>query len=344
MSPESAARGARSWTGVLARYREPSAVRSVVELVATAAPFAGLWVLAWIAVHYECWWGLLLTVPAAVFLLRLFIIQHDCGHGSFFARRRLDDWTGRILGVLTLTPYGYWRQTHAVHHATAGNLEHRGLGDIVTLTVEEYAASSFWDRLLYRLYRHPAVMFGLGPTWIFLVKQRLPIGMMRSGAGPWVSTMTTNLAIAALSGVLVWQIGLVAFLLVQLPVVIMAGTIGVWLFFVQHQFEDTHWSDGAHWAFHHAALHGSSYYDLPRPLPWLTGNIGAHHVHHLSSRIPSYRLPEVLNDHPELTHIGRITIADSLRSVSLVLWDTASARLVSFREAARLTRSREQAA
>ena len=333
-----------SWSRVLARYREPRPVRSALELAGTAAPFAGLWVLAWISVHYEFWWGLLLTIPAAMFLLRLFIIQHDCGHGSFFARRRIDDWTGRILGVLTLTPYDYWRQAHAIHHATAGNLDQRGMGDIVTLTVDEYAAASFRERVLYRLYRHPAIMFGVGPAWIFLIKQRLPFGMMRSGTGPWVSTMATNLVIAALSGLLIWQVGLVAFLLVQLPVVILAGTVGVWLFYVQHQFEDTHWSNGEDWTFHHAALHGSSFYDLPRALRWLTGNIGAHHVHHLSSRIPCYRLPEVLNDYPELTHIGRITIADSLRSVSLVLWDTASGRLVSFREAAVLVRSREPAA
>ena len=341
MSPESAAKGAKSWARILARYREPRPARSALELAGTAGPFAVFWVLAWIAVHYGFWWGLLLTVPAALFLLRLFIIQHDCGHGSFFAHRRIDDWIGRSLGVLTLTPYDYWRQAHAVHHATAGNLERRGMGDILTLTVDEYAASSFMRRLLYRLYRHPAIMFGLGPAWIFLIKQRLPIGMMRSGAGPWISTMMTNLVISALSGILIWQVGLFSFLLVQLPVVIMAGTIGVWLFYVQHQFEGTHWSDGADWAFHDAALHGSSYYDLPYPLRWLTGNIGVHHVHHLSSRIPCYRLSEVLNDYPQLTRIGRITLADSLRGVGLVLWDSASGRLVSFSEAATLMRCRK---
>lgn len=328
---------------MLAKYREPRPARSAVELAATVAPFIGLWCLAWIAVHYGFWWGLLLTIPAAVFLLRLFIIQHDCGHGSFFARRHVDDWIGRALGVLTFTPYDYWRQAHAVHHATAGNLEKRGMGDIVTLTVDEYAASSPRSRFLYRLYRHPAILFGFGPAWIFLLKQRLPFGLMRSGPGPWISTMATNLVIAALSGLLIWQVGLLAFLLVQLPVVLLAATLGVWLFYIQHQFEDTHWSRGTEWTFHDAALHGSSYYDLPRPLRWLTGNIGAHHVHHLASRIPSYRLAEVLKDYPEMTRIGRITIRDSLRSVGLALWDPASGRLVSFREAEILMRARGSA-
>ena len=335
---------AKTWSRTLARYRTPRPGRSAFELAATAIPFLVFWLLCWMAVHFGLWWGLVLTIPAAMFLLRLFIIQHDCGHGSFFAHRRIDDWTGRILGVLTLTPYDYWRQAHAVHHAAAGNLEERGMGDILTMTVDEYAAASLRGRLLYRLYRHPVVMFGLGPAWIFLFKQRLPFGLMKSGAGPWISTMATNAFIAALSGLLIWQVGLATFLLIQLPIVILAGTIGVWLFYVQHQFEDTHWSGGAEWTFHHSALHGSSFYDLPRVLRWLTANIGVHHVHHLSSRIPGYRLSEVLDDYPELARIGRITIADSLSSVRLALWDSSSGRLVSFKEARELIRRREATA
>ena len=202
----------------------------------------GLWALSWVAVHYGFWWGLLLVIPTAGFLLRLFMIQHDCGHGSFFAHRHSDDWTGRAIGVLTLTPYDYWRRAHAAHHASAGNLDERGVGDITTLTVAEYRALSFWGRLGYRLYRHPLVMFGIGPIWLFLFKQRLPFGMMRSGATPWVSTMATNLAIAILAAGLIWLIGIVPFLLVHLPTVDLAGAAGVWLFYVQHQFEETHWS------------------------------------------------------------------------------------------------------
>ena len=260
------------------------------------------------------------------------MIQHDCGHGSFFAHRHTDDWTGRAIGVLTMTPYDYWRRAHATHHASAGNLDERGVGDITTLTVAEYRALSLWGRIGYRLYRHPTVMFGVGPAWLFLFKHRLPFGMMRSGVTPWVSTMATNLAIAVVATGLIWLIGLVPFLVVHLPIVILAAAAGVWLFYVQHQFEETHWSKPPEWQFQEAALHGSSHYDLPGVLRWLTGNIGIHHVHHLSSKVPHYRLPEVLRDFPELRNVGRITIMESLRCVKLVLWDESRRRLISFRE------------
>lgn len=321
------------WTKLLAQYRTPHRGRSAFELAITIVPFCMLWGLAWLSVHLGFWPGLLLTIPAAAFLLRLFMIQHDCGHGSFFAHRRLDDWTGRIIGVLTLTPYGYWRRAHATHHATAGNLDERGIGDITTLTVNEYAALSRWGKLGYRLYRHPLVLFGIGPIWVFGLTQRLPLGMMRAGKDPWISTMATNVAIAALVATLIYAVGLVPFLLVHVPIVVLAGSAGIWLFYVQHQFEETHWSNGPEWDFREAALHGSSYYDLPAFLNWLTGNIGIHHVHHLSSKVPCYRLPEVLRDFPELRDIGRITIAQSLGCVKLALWDEDQRRLVSFREA-----------
>lgn len=328
--------GEKAWLKILANYRQPRGGRSSLELAVTVFPFATLWACSWAAVHYGFWFGLILIVPAAGFLLRLFMIQHDCGHGSFFGRRRLDDWTGRLIGILTLTPYDYWRRAHAEHHASAGNLDERGVGDISTLTVSEYNALSLWGRLGYRLYRHPLVMFGIGPAWLFLFKQRLPFGMMRSGATPWVSTMMTNVAVTILVALLIWAVGLVPFLLVHLPIVLLAGAAGVWLFYVQHQFEETHWSKPPEWRFAHAAIHGASHYDLPFILRWVTGNIGIHHVHHLSSKVPFYRLPEVLRDHPELGEIGRISIMDSVRCVKLVLWDEQGKRLVSFDEAARL--------
>lgn len=327
----------RAWLKILSNYRQPDRTRSVFELVVTIVPFVCLWALtAWL-VHMEQWWGLVLTVPAAGFLLRLFTIQHDCGHGSFFAHRKADDWIGRALGVLTFTPYDYWRRAHAEHHASAGNLDERGIGDITTLTVAEYNALSPMRRLGYRLYRNPFVLFVIGPIWVFLLKQRLPFGMLRSGAEPWVSTMATNLAIVVLSVLLIWAVGLGTFLAVHLPILLLAGAGGIWLFYVQHQFEDTHWSDGSEWKFQDAALHGSSHYDLPGFLRWMTGNIGIHHVHHLSSRVPFYRLPEVLRDFPELFDMSRITIAESIKCVKLVLWDEDRRRLVSFREAGRLT-------
>jgi omega-6 fatty acid desaturase (delta-12 desaturase) len=324
---------ARVWTAVLARYRQPSTVRSTAEIVITAVPFVGLWALSALAAVSGYWWGLLLTIPAAGFLVRLFILQHDCGHGALFARRRANDWTGRVLGILTLTPYDYWRRTHAVHHATAGNLDQRGIGDLETLTVSEYRALPWWGRLRYRLYRNPFVMFGLGPAWLFICQYRMPFGLMRAGVQPWLSTIATNLCIALLAGVLIWLMGLGPFLMVQLPITLVAATVGVWLFYVQHQFEETHWSEGKDWSFQEAALHGSSHYDLPQLLRWFTGNIGIHHVHHLSSKVPFYRLPQILRDHPELREIGRITFLQSLSCVKLVLWDEQARRLVSFRQA-----------
>ncbi|WP_137387585.1 MULTISPECIES: fatty acid desaturase [Hyphomicrobiales] len=322
-----------SWTTVLAQYRKPSAIRSTVEVATTALPFVALWALTAVAVANGYWWGLLLTVPAAGFLVRLFILQHDCGHGALFASRGINDWTGRVIGVFTLTPYDYWRRTHAVHHATAGNLDKRGIGDVNTLTVGEYRALSWWGRVRYRLYRHPAVMFGLGPAWLFICQYRLPLGLMRAGVQPWVSTIATNIGAALPVAGLMWFMGIGPFLMVQVPITLMAATTGVWLFYIQHQFEQTHWSDGEDWKFQDAALYGSSHYDLPFPLRWITGNIGIHHVHHLAAKVPFYRLPEVLRDHPDLRHIGRITLLQSLSCVKLVLWDEKAKRLVSFREA-----------
>jgi omega-6 fatty acid desaturase (delta-12 desaturase) len=260
------------------------------------------------------------------------MIQHDCSHGAFFRHRLANDWVGRVIGVLTMTPYGHWRRTHAMHHATSGNLNRRGLGDVDTLTVREYRELPLWRRLAYRLYRHPLVMFGIGPAYLFILQQRVPFGLMRSGWGPWFSTMSTNLAIAAVAATLIWLIGLKAFLLVHLPIILPAASIGVWLFYVQHQFERTSWDEDAEWNLHQAALHGSSYYDLPAILRWFTANIGVHHVHHLCSRIPYYRLPLALREHPELRDIGRLTLLQSFRCVRLVLWDEAQRRLVSFRE------------
>ena len=332
MSNERADADERAWTRVLAGYREPSRYRSVFELIVTVVPFTVLWAMAWAAVASGHWWGLVLTVPAAGFLLRLFVIQHDCGHGAFFPTRRANDWLGRGLGVLTLTPYGYWRRTHATHHATSGNLDQRGIGDVTTLTVAEYLALPRWRRLAYRLYRHPAFMFGLASSFLFVLQYRVPVGLMRAGLQPWMSTMGTNVAIALAAAGAIWAVGLVPLLLIHVPITLMAAGMGVWLFFVQHQFEDTFWARDPEWRFQHAALHGSSHYDLPPGLRWLTGHIGVHHVHHLSSRVPFYRLPAVLRDHPELRDVGRLTLLESLRCVRLVLWDEEHRQLVSFRD------------
>ena len=307
---------ARVWARNLARYRMPSLGRSIVEILITVVPFLALWTSMWAALDIGYWLSLLLALPAAGFLVRLFMIQHDCGHGAFFRRRVANDWIGRLIGVLTLTPYDFWRRTHAIHHATSGNLERRGIGDVDTLTVNEYLARSKWGRLRYRLYRHPIVMFGL----------------VRAGWKPWLSTMGTNLAIAILAAAVIWFMGVREFLLVELPITLLGASIGVWLFYVQHQFEDTVWAHDESWNQHEAALHGSSHYELPGILRWFTANIGVHHVHHLCSRIPYYRLPRVLRDHPELAATGRLTLIESLKCVRLVLWDESRGRLVSFRD------------
>ncbi len=325
---------ARRWTQLLARYRQPSNGRGLVEVAITVVPLAALWLLAWLTLDIGYWLALPIALAAGAFLLRLFMIQHDCSHGSLFRHRLANDWIGRLASIATMTPYGVWRRTHATHHASSGNLDRRGVGDVDTLTVEEYRARSMWGRLRYRLYRHPLVMFGLGPAYLFLLQHRLPVGLMRgNGWRPWISTMATNLTIAVVAGGLIWLIGIKAFLLVHLPVLMVAASIGVWLFYVQHQFEDTVWASDGAWNVHDAALHGSSYYDLPAFLRWFTGNIGMHHVHHLSSRIPFYRLPRVLRDHPELRDVGRLTLLESFRCVRLALWDDTQRRLVSFREA-----------
>ena len=323
------------WTRILARYREPSRARSVTELVITVVPLVLLWIAMWATLDLGYWFCLLLAVPAAGLLVRLFMIQHDCGHGAFFHHRLANDWVGRVIGVLTMTPYDFWRRTHAIHHATSGNLDRRGIGDIDTLTVREYLALSRWGRLRYRLYRHPIVMFGIGPAYLFLLQHRLPFGLTRAGWLPWLSTMATNAAIAAVGGIIIWFVGVGAFLQVHLPIMLLAASAGVWLFYVQHQFENTFWSEEHGWNVRTAALHGSSHYHLPGILRWFTANIGVHHVHHLNSRIPFYRLPDVLRENPELIAMGRLTLFQSLRCVRLVLWDEGMRRLISFHELAR---------
>lgn len=326
------ARPAKDWVQILARYREPSTRRSILELVATLVPFALLWALAWAALSVSYWLAFALAALNGLFLVRIFVIQHDCGHASYFSNRRVQDWVGRCLGVLTLTPYDVWRRTHSIHHSHHGDLDQRGIGDVMTLTVEEYRARNWFGRLIYRLYRHPLVLFGLGPSYIFIVQNRVPLGLMTSGWRYWLSAMGTNAVIAILVGLIIWLGGFMPLLLIYLPTSVIAATIGIWLFYVQHQFEETHWAKNDDWQLHEAALEGSSHYVLPQPLRWLSANIGIHHVHHLYSRIPFYRLPEVLRDHGELAQAQRLTIRESLASVRLHLWDEKLQKLTSFAE------------
>ena len=336
-------RGAREWVKVLAAYRDPSTLRSLFELAVTVGPFVLLWVLAWWALSVSYWLTLALSLVNAGFLLRLFTIQHDCGHGAFLTNRTVSDWLGRILGVLTLTPFDVWRRTHSIHHSASGNLSRRGIGDVHTLTVAEYRARTPMQRLAYRLYRNPVVMFGLGPTYLFFLQNRLPFGLMNT-ARYWISAMATNFAILVALAVIYYFGGLAPLLLIFLPSTLLAATAGVWLFYVQHQFETSHWEDEPNWTLHEAALNGSSHYVLPKVLAWMTAYIGVHHVPHLSSRIPFYRLPEVLRDHAALADTNRMTIRESLKSARLHLWDEDSKRLLSFAQARSLLQPAQAAA
>lgn len=324
---------ARDWIEILQRYRTPDPARSVFEMVITFVPFVALWALAWAALPIGYWLTLLIAIPAGFFLVRLFLIQHDCGHGALFKKKLTNDWIGRILGVFTLTPYDAWRRSHAIHHASHGNLDERGVGDIDTLTVREYRALSPWRRLTYRAYRNPVVMFVFGPSLLFMVQHRLPMSMLKGADWrSWASVVGTNIGLVALCSAMIWLVGWEAFVAVQLPIVAIASSIGVWLFYIQHQFEDAFWAENREWNVHEAALHGSSHYDLPAFLPWLTANIGVHHVHHLYSRIPYYRLPHVLRDFPELANVHRITLWESFKCVKLRLWDETERRMVPLSE------------
>lgn len=323
---------ARDWIKPLSDYREPSTGRSFYELGVTLGPFVVLWAAAWWSLSVSGWLALAISLCNAAFILRLFAIQHDCGHASFFKNRTLSDWVGRALGVLTLTPYDVWRRAHAIHHSSSGNLTRRGIGDVDTLTVNEYAALSPYRRFRYRLYRHPVVLFGLGPGYLFFLQNRLPLGLMAK-TRYWVSAMCTNAAIIVALSIIWYFGGLAPILLIFVPSTLLAATAGVWLFYVQHQFETTHWEEENDWDVHDAALNGSSHYVLPKVLQWLSANIGIHHIHHLYSRIPFYRLPEVLRDHEGLAEINRMTIRESIATARLHLWDEQSKRLLSFGEA-----------
>ncbi len=284
-----------------------------------------------LSVEEAYWVTLLLCVPTAAFLVRLFVIQHDCGHRSFFRSPRLNDLLGHAIGVLTLTPHGYWRKAHNIHHATSGNLDKRGIGDVYVLTVSEYLALPRWKRLTYRIYRHPIAFLGIGPLYLFAIKYRLPLDLLRRYPGILFSVTLTNVVIVGVMVALSLWLGVIEAFMVQTPIVLLSSLAGVWLFYVQHQFERTYWRKGEDWDFHESAVRGSSNYDLPKPLRWLTGNIGLHHIHHLSSRIPSYRLHECLADNVELQDINRITLRDSLRCVRLALWDEETDKLISFK-------------
>jgi acyl-lipid omega-6 desaturase (Delta-12 desaturase) len=320
-----------AWREALAPYAQPRLGRSVLDLATAVAPYLALSVLMYLALDVSYLLTLALAVPAAGFLLRTYILFHDCAHGSFLPRKRANVWLGRVLGLVVFAPYLSWRHSHAIHHATAGDLDRRGVGDVHTMTVAEYRASPWRRRLGYRLFRNPLVMFGLGPILSLIVAPRL----VSRSARPRIrrSVIGTNIALAALVAALCWLIGWRDYLLVQTPTALLAGSAGVWLFYVQHQFEDTYWQSTGEWSYADAGLRGSSYLRLPGLLRFFTGNIGLHHVHHLNAKVPNYNLQRAHDRNPVFHDVPTLSLQDGLRAVRLKLWDEERRRLVSFAQA-----------
>ncbi len=314
---------------VLNRYQKPSIPRSVWQMVNTLVPFFGLWALAvYTFNNFPYWVTLLVSILAAGFMVRGFILFHDCCHGSFFKSKAANDWVGRVLGVIVFTPYDYWKHDHSVHHATAGNLDKRGVGDVPTWTVEEYNSKPWVARLGYRLMRHPLLLLTVVPFYVFAISHRF--WLPGAGKREKASTIYTNLALAAVIALLIWLVGWKAFLAIQLPLLVVASTGGLWLFYVQHNFDGTYWERQANWDFYKAGLLGSSYYKLPALLNWFTGNIGFHHIHHLSPRIPNYYLPKVQKEHPLFEQVRPLTLWRSLKSLNYRLWDEQRKMMVGF--------------
>lgn len=319
------------WKAVVARYQQPSLARGTWQIINTLVPYAGLWLLMYLTLGISHWLTAGLALLAAGFLVRVFIIFHDCGHTSFFKSRRANDILGFITGVLSLTPYHHWRWEHSLHHASAGDLDRRGTGDVWTLTVEEYRKASRRKRFLYRLARNPFILFILAPLFLFVVIQRFP--SRKAGKRERRSVYGTNLALVSLATGLSLLFGFKEYMLLQLGIMAAAGAVGVWLFYVQHQFEGVYWERGDDWDYCTAALKGSSFYKLPKVLQWFSGNIGFHHIHHLSPRIPNYNLEKCHLAEPLFQTVKPVTLFSSFKSLTFRLWDEQRRRLVGFRAA-----------
>jgi omega-6 fatty acid desaturase (delta-12 desaturase) len=329
------------WKAIVAKYQRPCIGRSSWQLINTLVPYAAIWVAMYFCLMVAWWLVIPLVVLAAGFLVRTFIISHDCGHGSFFKSRRANDIWGFITGVLTFTPYYQWRWEHSIHHATSGDLDARGTGDVWTLTVQEYLEASRWKKFAYRLARNPFILFVLAPLFVFLIKQRFPT----AGAGKRekLSVYWTNAAILGLAVVMCLILGWKAYLLIHLAVLMIAGSVGIWLFYVQHQFEGVYWERQQDWDYTTAALKGSSFYKLPKLLQWFSGNIGFHHLHHLSPRIPNYNLEKCHDADPLFQSVKQITLLSSFKSFSYRLWDEKRRQLVGYSHLRKLRRQEKQA-
>ena len=315
----------------LAAYARPRLMRSVVEILTSVVAYLAVSVLMYFALGVSYLLALALVLPAIGFLLRTFVVFHDCAHGSLLPSKRANRFVGRFLGLFVLSPFQRWRHDHAVHHATSGDLERRGVGDVITLTVGEYRARGWRGRLAYRLIRNPVVMFGLGPVIAMIIGPRIATRSQRPRLRH--SVLGTDVVLVMVIGGLCWLIGWQSFLLVWAPAAMLAGSVGIWLFYVQHQFEDAYWQSAAEWSYSDAALRGSSYLKLPRVMQYFTGNIGLHHIHHLNARIPNYNLQRAHDENPIFLQVPTLSVRDGLRSVRLKLWDEERGKLVTFAQA-----------
>ncbi len=325
-----------SWKQAVAKYQEPMLRKSIWQVINSLIPYLSLSGLMIWTLHISYWLTLAIAIAAAGFLIRIFIIFHDCGHGSFFRSQHANHFLGFVTGVLTFTPYHQWRHKHALHHASSGDLDGRGTGDIWTLTVQEYVGAPWWKRIGYRIFRNPFVLFIIAPLYLFLIHQRFPsrgVGKRERLGVHW-----TNGAILGIVVLMSLTIGIKAYLLIQLPVMAITGAVGLWLFYVQHQFEGVYWQRRKEWGFTEAALNGSSFYKPPRILQWFSGNIGFHHVHHLSPRIPNYNLESCHQADPLFRSVKPITLLSSLRSFTYRLWDEQRGRLIGYRRLRELRR------
>jgi omega-6 fatty acid desaturase (delta-12 desaturase) len=329
-----------AWQDIVDRYQKSEVWPGVWQVSNSLLPFAALWCLMYFSLRVSWWLAVPLAVLAAGFQVRIFIISHDCGHGSFFPSRRANEILGFITGVMTFTPFYHWRWEHALHHASSSDLDQRGKGDVWTLTVQEYLEASRWKRFAYRLARNPMVLFGLAPLFLFLIKMRFPAP--RAPRRERNSVAWTNLAILGLAAGLSWIFGLWTYLLLQLIVTMVAGSAGIWLFYVQHQFEGVYWERSADWDYTTAALQGSSFYKLPKVLQWFSGNIGFHHIHHLSPRIPNYNLERCHKAEPLFQTVPPVTLISSFKSVTFRLWDEQRRKLVGYGHLRALRRQQRQ--
>jgi omega-6 fatty acid desaturase (delta-12 desaturase) len=332
----------RSWNDVLSAYAQPRLGRSLADIGTSLVPYLVLSVLMYKLLAVSVVWSLILAVPASGFLVRTFIVFHDCAHGSLFPSKRANQYVGRLLGLMVLAPFMRWRHDHAVHHATSGDLERRGVGDIPTLTISEYQARSTRGRLAYRLFRNPLVMFGLGPVFAMIVGPRIATRAQRPRMRH--SVLATDAVLLAVVGGLCLWIGVGNFLVVWAPAAMIAGSAGIWLFYVQHQFEDAYWQSPTEWSYADAALRGSSYLRLPKILQFFTGNIGLHHVHHLNARVPNYNLQRAHDENPVFHDVPQLTLRRAMGTVRLKLWDEDQGKLVSFAQAGVVRQARRRLA